>query len=284
MKYPHFSITTKVAFGLGIILLIGMLSMLFIYRGLNAVGQYVHNLAEVEEPSSLAAYEMEINVNGMGLAVLKYMDDADPFYRAWVSDDDRDFKAFLREYLRLANTSRERQLGNQVRPLFNEFEKLARSLMEGKDQQAALFQAVLDNLEKKDRIIDDHIQSPIDRQNSDALAKIEASMDMETAIAEIGLWTTVYQDDSSPRHRRLVFAKKKEFRRALAQFKDLDLSSAEADDVRALQAIADQTRASILDILALEDRLDEEAAASSTCASRWTTCWMTRSRSSRWTT
>ena len=258
MKPLHFSITSKVAVGLGIILLLGMLSMLFIYRGLSTVDKAVGKLAEVEAPTSLAAYEMEINANGVGLAVLKYMDDADPFYRAWVSDDDTDFKAFLREYLRLVNTSRERELGNEVSRLFSEFEKLARSLMEGKDQQTALFQTVLEKLEEKDRIIDGQIQPAIDRQRSDALAKIETSMDMEAAIAEIGLWTTVYQEASSPRHRQLVFAKKKEFRRALARFKGLDLSVAEADVVRALQEIADQTRASIRDILAREDRLSEE--------------------------
>jgi hypothetical protein len=104
MKTPRFTVTRKVVVDLSVILLIGMLSMLFIYRGLNTVSRTVHDLAEVEQPTSLAAYEMEINVNGVGLAVSKYMDDADPFYRSWVSDDDADFKAFLREYLQLVNT------------------------------------------------------------------------------------------------------------------------------------------------------------------------------------
>jgi hypothetical protein len=112
-------------------LLIGMLSMIYIYRGLNMVNRTVQDLADVEQPTSLAAYEMEINVNGVALAGLKYKDDADPFYRSCVSDDDADFKAFRREYLLLVNTSRERELGIRVSRLFERFEKLARSLMEG---------------------------------------------------------------------------------------------------------------------------------------------------------
>jgi hypothetical protein len=112
-------------------LLIGRLSMIYIYRGLNMVNRTVQDLADVEQPTSLAAYEMEINVNGVALAGLKYKDDADPFYRSWVSDDDADFKAFRREYLQLVNTSRERELGIRVSRLFERFEKLARSLMEG---------------------------------------------------------------------------------------------------------------------------------------------------------
>jgi hypothetical protein len=39
--------------------------------------------------------------------------------------------------------------------MFERFEKLARSLMGGKDQQIALGPGVLENLEKKDRIIDE---------------------------------------------------------------------------------------------------------------------------------
>ncbi len=41
-------------------------------------------------------------------------------------------------------------------------------------------------------------------------------MEIKTAIAEIGLWATVYQYHSNQRHRQLVFAKKKEYRQALA--------------------------------------------------------------------
>jgi hypothetical protein len=81
----------------------------------------------------------------------------------------------------------ERELGDQISRPFARFERLVRSLMEGKDQQVALFQGVLENLEKKDRSIDEQIQPAIDRQSPDALAKIEASMEMEAAIAEIGL-------------------------------------------------------------------------------------------------
>jgi hypothetical protein len=39
--------------------------------------------------------------------------------------------------------------------MFERFEKLARSLMEAKDQQIAVGQGVLENLEKKDCIIDE---------------------------------------------------------------------------------------------------------------------------------
>jgi signal transduction histidine kinase len=260
MNAPRFTVTHKIIAGLVLILLIGLLSMLLIYRGLVLVEQELERLAAVEEPTSLAAYEMEINVNGMGLAVLKYLDDVDPFYRSWVSDDDADFNVFLREYLNLVNTRRERTLGREVSALFEEFEQLAQRLMEEKDRQAALFEAVAANFEQMDRIIDERVQPAIDRRGPEALAKIEASMDMEASIAEMAFWTIAYQEVSSQEHRRMIFDKEQEFKQALSRIKQLDLLQEKVTLVAAIQAIGDQTHRSVLDIVALEDRLDENTA------------------------
>jgi hypothetical protein len=56
MNKRRFTVKNKIVVGLGLILLIGMLSMLFIYHGLYTVKRHVHRLASVEEPTSLAAY------------------------------------------------------------------------------------------------------------------------------------------------------------------------------------------------------------------------------------
>lgn len=256
MNNLRFAVASKIAVGLGAILVIGMLAMLLIYRNLVIVKRDVQTLADIEQPTSLAAYEMEINVNGMGLAVLKYLDDADPFYRAKVSVDRTDFNAFHDEYSKLANTPQEQRLSGEMGALFSQFEKLAQSLMEKKDQQTALFQAATASLEDMDRIIDERIQPAIDRRSPDALAKIEASMNMGSDIAELGFWTTVYQEDSSQQHRAAVFDKDQEVKDSLARLSRLDFSQGAADAVKAVQAIADQTGPEIHAIVALEDDLD----------------------------
>lgn len=58
----------EITLSLAIILLIGIASMLFIYNGLHTVGRIVHKLASLAEPTSAAAFEMEVNINGVGLA------------------------------------------------------------------------------------------------------------------------------------------------------------------------------------------------------------------------
>ena len=67
------TVSTKIVVALAVILLAGTLTMLVIYRGLSVLQQAMHELADSKEPISAAAYEMEINVNGTGLGVLKYL-------------------------------------------------------------------------------------------------------------------------------------------------------------------------------------------------------------------
>lgn len=61
------TVKTKIISGLVIILLIGIASMLLVFRGLKDVERNVETLARVHEPFILAAYEMEINMDGIGL-------------------------------------------------------------------------------------------------------------------------------------------------------------------------------------------------------------------------
>lgn len=65
----RFTVKTKIIAGLAIITLIGIVAMLLVFRGLKEVESNVNELALVEEPLILAAYEMEINMNGIGLEV-----------------------------------------------------------------------------------------------------------------------------------------------------------------------------------------------------------------------
>ena len=107
----HFSVKLKVILGAAGILLVGMLSMVVIYGALRTAQKAMHEVAEVEEPNSAAAYEMEINVIGTGLGVLKYLDTGDPQYLARVEKDEADFYRFKARYDQLAETRRERSWG-----------------------------------------------------------------------------------------------------------------------------------------------------------------------------
>ena len=86
--------------------------MLVIYEALRTARKAMHEVAEVEEPTSAAAYEMEINVIGAGLGVLKYLDTGDPQYLAtgWKKTKPTSYR-FKARYDQLAETSEGKGAG-----------------------------------------------------------------------------------------------------------------------------------------------------------------------------
>jgi hypothetical protein len=110
----RFTVTTKIAVSICTIFFVGLLVMMLIYRGLGIVTADVHKLANIEEPLNASTYEMEINVNGMGLEVLKYLATGKEYYRSQVIRDNDDFNGFHRQYMALAETENERQLGEKI--------------------------------------------------------------------------------------------------------------------------------------------------------------------------
>ncbi len=65
-------------------------------------------------PASSAAYEMEININDVGMAVLKYLDTGDLEYRRLMEEEHAAFEGFHAEYLRLGKTEKEKELGRAI--------------------------------------------------------------------------------------------------------------------------------------------------------------------------
>jgi signal transduction histidine kinase len=254
----RFTVSTKIILGLAVVLTAGTLSMLFIYRGLNALQKGIHELADVKEPISAAAYEMEVNVNGIGLGVLKFMDTLDPTYRTLVEKDEADFERFHAKYFQLARTSAEQQLGARIGSLYKEFSSLGRALMRIRVEQEALFTAIGAHFEGIDDIIDNKIQPQVDRDGQDGFKKVEAVNDLEADLAEVAFWLASYQRSHKPEHRQFVVRNEKEFRERLLWFKSLELSQEERWLAGIIEWMFNQVMASTHKILAFEDRLQKQ--------------------------
>ena len=121
------TLTQQILLGVSALLLIGLGAMAVLYQALSTVKHALSKVTEVEEPTSAAAYEMEINVIGAGLGVLKYLDTSDPQYRERVAKDAEDFARFKAPYDRLAETAQGKALGEQVEEIYHEFLTLGKS-------------------------------------------------------------------------------------------------------------------------------------------------------------
>ncbi len=105
------TIARKLLLGFGSLLVILLTTGLVVNRKLRTIEKDLTEITTVEEPTSAAAYEMEINVIGTGLGVLKYLDTGDPRYRLRVEKDEADFERFKAQFDRLAGTPKGKELG-----------------------------------------------------------------------------------------------------------------------------------------------------------------------------
>ena len=223
----RFTVKQKIILGMSGILLVGLLSMLVIYGALRTAQKAMHEVADVEEPTSAAAYEMEINVIGTGLGVLKYLDTGDPQYRARVDKDEADFQRFKARYDQLAETPAGKELGNKVGALFQEYSQLGRVLMDKRDERETLFRSISENFEVIDEILDEEIQANLDEAALDGQQKGMESAQMEADIAEVGTWLGNYLRVPTPAYRERIFDNAQDFREHLVRFKRLRLTKTE---------------------------------------------------------
>ncbi len=126
------TIGKKLGLGFGIVLLIFIISGSVTIFQLRGIKQNLDKIVRVENPTSDAAYELEINLIGMGFGVLGYLLDRDPAHLQRIKDDIDDFEEFKRKYLELAWED-EKKLGLHLSERFDDYIKLANKLIELED-------------------------------------------------------------------------------------------------------------------------------------------------------
>jgi signal transduction histidine kinase len=248
-------VRTKILSGLVAILGTGTVSMVIIYQGLVAMRGGMHELMEVTEPRSAAAYEMEINVNGIAFGVLKYLESAGSQYRRLVENDQSDFERFHAKYLLLSGSGEQDVLGDSIGAAYREFRGLANLLMDRKDEEEVLFAELGEGLEQIDKIIDDRMQPRIERAGPDGPKKVELFQDLEADIAELAFWVANYRRAPQPEYKEFIFANDDEFQDGLTSLKSLALTPAERRAIAELDDIHSRMMTATREILATDDYL-----------------------------
>jgi signal transduction histidine kinase len=256
------TVTKKIGLSTAMMLLIGMVSMLIIYDGLTVVRAAMGRLAQVKEPANAAAYEMEIQVHDLGLSVLRYLDTGSPAARNDVSVAAARFETFHREYLRLIDSARGRELGRMLGEHYATWKAFAEALMSSRDGQEAIYATIARNFERIDQVIDHRIRpgSPGGPGLFGMVLtseKVPAFLDLEAEIAEVGLWLANYQRVRKAEYRDLMFQKERSVRAAIRRLKTLGLTTAERRWARLIEQVFDETMAAIRRLLSQER--DQEA-------------------------
>lgn len=251
-------IKTKIAIGTGTILSIGIASMAIIYGGLSEVRQALGQFTDVKEPIHSATHEMEINVNGLALAVLKYRIEPSPQHLRDIEEDERDFEVFYARYSRLLGTQKEANLAREIRRLFEELKSVTGAVIAAIDEQTSAFSTVDARFEEMDAVMDDALSRRIRPGDPERLAKLEAVNALEADLAEVGLWLANYRRTHAEEYKDLIKANKREFLGSLERLRALGLTDGEREAAATLGATFARTITGVEALMASEGRLHRD--------------------------
>jgi signal transduction histidine kinase len=231
----RFTVATKIGVFFALVLSIGLSAIAFIYRGLGMVTTKFEELANIETPLTASAYEMEININGIGFQVLKYLATENPYYRNQALQDDKEFWGFHRRYMQLSKTERQRALGDEIGSGYRDFWLFAEALLKYQDDLTSVEQ-VYERLEAQGRLIEEHRDTVVTqhRRDLDQFAKVVILAATEEELAEVGFWCANYQRRPNPRYRELLLTKLANVKRHLADYQQLRMT---ADDRRIVKTV-----------------------------------------------
>jgi len=252
------TVGSKVCVGMAIVLAFGAVAMLIIYQGLVRVNRAMQQLADIKEPIYTATHEMEINVNEISMRVLRYLAAPSKNLRNHVAGDERDFERFHAQYLRLAETEGEKQLGRKVGELYNEFKSLGRDLMDRRDHQDVILAAVITRFEQIDEIIDQELQARLDPDDPDMRVNLDVLNAVEADLAEVGMALAHYQRTRAAEHRQLIESNERELRETLARLHQTSFSEEDAGQVATVEAAFNETIGLVKQVVAEVDLMNDK--------------------------
>lgn len=188
------TIARKLWLGFGIVILIFIVASLIIFLSERSVRSALDEIANVEEPTRAAAYEMEINAVEMNRDVLGYLDSGDPWYREQFEEDRADFEDFKSRFDELVDTQTGIDQAERIGLLFEEYAALGESLMDEYDEQTtggtnepggSSPQEYFELQANLDEVLDDEVQPWANQQLA------EAQEDANNAIRNIYLTIVV---------------------------------------------------------------------------------------------
>ena len=226
-------------------------------------------IVDEEEPQSAAAYELEINLIGTGFAVLGYLHDSDLQHLDRIREDEAEFRSYLEEYRRLAETEAEFSFHSTVGQGYDRFVSLAWQMVELEDQQTSKQEEVSERFLGIDAILDEKIQASVQADDPRAIDKMRAAMEMEININGIAKGLAKFLMTHQPQYVERVSNDEGDFERAFQLYENLPLRSAEKQSATELRVMFDGTVKLVDEIIALHQEKEGLPGLEWVDGSRW---------------
>lgn len=235
----------KIYAGIVIIVAFGVLSMLYVYRGLDEVVRHLTKLEQVAAPFSIAAIEMEKNAGEYALDVSQYIVQPLPGIRAEAEKDSDDFVRYHANYMRLGKSEKELELGRNLADKYHDLKKIGTALMDRRDFLNTAFDRINEQLEKIDSIADHQMLSFASNHEPSRSQTLAAIANIEAEAAEVGFWLSAFQRRRTEFSEQHLFEKLVELKDAIADYRSLPLKPQEQQLGEAVEAIRTRIKTAI---------------------------------------
>lgn len=244
-----FTIGKKLGLAIAVLLTLFLTAMAFSYVQMRALERAFRQVTEIGEPTSAAAYEMEINLIGTGFAVLGYLHDRDSRHLARIRDGEERYQT---QHRILAQIDTAKALGIRIDQDYARFRKLADELIQIEDRQTRARDSLLALLDEVDDLLDEAIQTSLGPGAPSAREKLQAALEMEINFSEIarGLWSFERTHDAGYEAR--IKGDARDLERYLAMYRDLAGSSEERLWARRIAQIFGRVVSLAGDVIALD--------------------------------
>jgi len=274
------TIKSKLTWVIGILLGLFGLFGLFSYLQILNINSKVREITEIAEPTSAAAYEMEINLIGTGFGLLGYLYDHDPKHLERIVKDEIDFETFQAKYHELAETAQGKEWGVKVDLGYEKFRDLAEVLVAIEDRQTQKMEDLLANLNRIDDLLDDSIQAAIQPNEPQAYQKLHAALDMEININGIAKGLGNYLRTHKTIYEDRVHKDEQDFRHFIQLYKNLPLSLQEQQWAQQVESLFNVAVKSVKEIIVLDRKKNRSSPNLSRSGVSSTMSSMTKSRPS----
>jgi signal transduction histidine kinase len=256
--HMRFTVRRKIIVGMAVIVCLGALALVSVYRGLTNLHTSLRALDQREGPAVRAAYEMEINLLEIAADVLAYMDNRDPAALTKLATDRKEFEQFHTEYMRRSVSPQAAELGTRSKDWFLQFVELADKMIANRNAESDRFAQVMHYIEEIDETLDDQLESRIDRAQPGALERLVDSIDLEADVGEVGIWLANYRQTRQEEDRARIWSNVDEFREQAARLRrNPYLTAAERRVVTAVDTMFREMIQALQDVLAYDAEIVE---------------------------
>lgn len=241
-----------------LMVIVGILLVLFLILGVTAyiqirrVDKGLKDIADVKEPTSSAAYEMEMALRKTGLDLLGYLHDRSKNRLKEIEQDIKAFEEYQKRYRELADTEEGRAFGASVDDNYNRFKEIANELIGIENIQTEKMVSLFIYFGETDKILDERIQNSIRPDEPDAFLMLQTTMEMEIATNGIAKSLGNYLRTHNSQYEKRVRKDEDYFNTALAAYKKLALSHQEMEWARRIEQLFDNSVGLIKEIIQLD--------------------------------